>query len=66
MKSTNIELTKDIIYNLQAYFYWCDEYRTEEEWTALNKSRNFEERLRELLPKALEMLKDDDFDYRCG
>lgn len=59
-------LTKDIIYNLQAYFLWLDGYRAEEEWSMLKNVTNFENRLRELLSQGLDMLKTDDFDYRCG
>ena len=66
MKPANKVLTKDLIYNLQAYLYWKDVYKSEEEWVMHKNVVNFEERLRQLLPKALEMIKDDDFDYRCG
>ena len=66
MKPTNKVLMKDIIYNLQAYLYWRDVYNAEEEWSMLKNVVDFEQRLRDLLPKALAMLKTDDFDYRCG
>lgn len=66
MKVEHKTLTKDIIYNLQAYFYWLDVYRAEEEWTMLKNVTNFENRLRELLPHGLDMLKTDNFDYKCG
>lgn len=66
MKPENLVICKDIIYNLQAYLYWYDEFCAEHEWTASKNADTFMERLRELLPKSLEMLKTDDFDYQCG
>lgn len=66
MKPENLVICKDIIYNLQAYLHWYDEFSAEHEWTASKNADTFMERLRELLPKGLEMLKTDDFDYQCG
>lgn len=66
MKIEHKILVKDIVYNLQAYLYWLDEFRAEQEWTASKNADTFLLRLRELLPKGLDMLKTDDFDYRCG
>lgn len=66
MKPENLVICKDIIYNLQAYLHWHDAFSAEHEWTYSKKADTFLERLRELLPEGLEMLKTDDFDYRCG
>lgn len=66
MKPAHKILVKDIIYNLQAYLHWVDEYQAEHEWTASKNADTFMERLRDLLPEALSMLKTDDFDYKCG
>lgn len=65
MKPENISITKDLIYNLQAYLHWLDEFKAEQEWTASKNADSFLQRLRELLPEALNMLKTDDFDYIC-
>lgn len=66
MKPENISITKDLVYNLQAYIHWYNEYRTEHEWTASKNADSFLQRLIDLLPEALDMLKTDDFDYICG
>lgn len=66
MKIENKVIVKDIVYNLQAYLHWFDEFNSENEWTASKNADTFLQRLRELLPQALEMLKTEDFDYRCG
>ena len=63
MKVHHQILCKDLILALQSYFYWDNEFKSENEYSALKNSVNFKKRLEELLPAALEMLHDPDFDY---
>lgn len=57
---------KDLVYNLERYIYWSDEYESEHEWTALDQEHKHLQRLRQLLPPILQALKDNDFDNQCG
>ena len=59
------QLVKDLIYNLQSYLYWYDLYTTEQQWTDLKTMSTFEQRLRELLPRALEWVKQEDGCSKC-
>lgn len=49
---------KDVVYCLQAYIFWHDEYLTEHEWTAGKNADKFLHRLHELLPDALELVRE--------
>ena len=53
------QLVKDLIYNLQSYLYWVDAYAAEQQWNDMKQVNTFEHRLRELLPKALEWVKQE-------
>ena len=64
--NTNSVVIKDLVFNLQSYVFWLDEFHGEETWSALHKANNFYARLKELLPQALKILKSDDFDALCG
>lgn len=57
---------KDLVYNLERYLYWYDEYESEHEYTALSMERKFMDRLQQLLPPILQALKENDFDANCG
>lgn len=63
MKIHHQILCKDLILALKSYFYWYDTFVAEHEWTAQKNANDFEQRLRELLPSAIEMIHDPDFDY---
>ena len=51
------EPIKSLVYACQAMLYWHDEYATEQEWLALTKENGFRERIRELVPQCIELLK---------
>lgn len=51
------EPIKSLVYACQAMLHWHDEYNTEQEWTALQKETSFRERIRELVPQCIELLK---------
>ena len=51
------EPIKSLVYACQAMLHWHDEYDTEQEWTALQKETSFRERIRELVPQCIELLK---------
>ena len=57
--AVSTQLVKDLIYNLQSYLYYYDCYAAEQEWTYLRDVNRFEQRLRDLLPRALEWVKQD-------
>lgn len=57
MNTEEQTLFKDIIYNLQAYIYWDEEYKAEGYWDAQQKANKFFFRLKELLPEALNYFK---------
>ena len=50
---------KDLVYCCQSFLHWHDEYDSEQEWSALQNEANFRERMRELLPQCLELIKND-------
>jgi hypothetical protein len=56
---TTPEPIKDLVFACQAFLFWFDEYKTEGEWTALNKENTFRERIRELVPECLKLIKHD-------
>lgn len=49
---------KDIVFNLQAYIHWYDEFASEGYWTAQNNATKFYNRLAELVPEAVEYFRD--------
>ena len=51
------EPIKSLVYACQAMLHWHDEYVAEQEWTALQKETSFRERIRELVPQCIELLK---------
>lgn len=48
---------KDLVYNLQSYIFWSEEFKSEGYWDAQNKATDFYNRLKELLPQALNYFK---------
>lgn len=56
---TTPEPIKDLVFACQAFLHWFDEYKTEGEWTALNKENTFRERIRELVPECLNLIRHD-------
>ena len=59
-------LLKDLLYNMQAYIHWHDEYRCEGEWTCIKNMNNHLERVSELLPQVLSWVNNDELDEHCG
>lgn len=57
---------KDLVYNLERYLYWSDEYESEHEWTALDYEHKHLQRIRQLLPPILQAIRGTDFDNQCG
>jgi hypothetical protein len=53
------EPIKDLVFACQAFLFWFDEYKTEGEWNALNKENTFRERIRELVPECLNLIRHD-------
>lgn len=51
------EPIKSLVYACQAMLHWYDEYHTEQTWTALSNECDFRERIRELVPQCIELLK---------
>ena len=60
------QILKDLVFNLQSYIHWNNEYKTEQEYSALSNAVNFYKRLEELLPEALKIVRNDSFDDNCG
>lgn len=50
---------KDLVYCCQSLLYWHDEYASEMEWTALRRENDFLERIRDLTPMCLDLIKND-------
>lgn len=48
---------KDLVHACQAMMHWHDEYAAEQTWVALKNETNFRERIRELVPQCIELLK---------
>ena len=59
------EPIKSLVYACQSLLFWHDEYDTEHEWTALNNESNFRERIRELVPQCLELLRHNPTPLDC-
>lgn len=59
------EPIKSLVYACQAMLHWHDEYDTEQEWTALQKETTFRERIRELVPQCIELLKHNPSPLDC-
>lgn len=58
---TNIEqILKDIVFNLQAYIHWFNEFKTEGMWEAQMKANEFLQRLEELVPLALQYFRNEE------
>ena len=62
---TTPEPLKSLVYACQAMLHWHDEYDTEHEWTASSKENTFRERIRELVPQCLEILKHNPAPLDC-
>ena len=60
------QVFKDIVFNLQSYIYWFEQYHSEGEWTYLKNQTNHYNRLVELVPQAVEWLREHDIDDLCG
>lgn len=59
------EPIKSLVYACQAMLHWYDEYNTEHEWTALQQETTFRERIRELVPQCIELLKHNPSPLDC-
>lgn len=62
---TTPEPIKDLVYACQAMLHWHDDYKTEQEWAALQEETKFRERIRELVPECLKLLKNDPSPIDC-
>lgn len=60
------QLFKDIIFNLQAFLYWREQYQLDNQWSNQKNATEHLNRLKELNPQAVEWLRDHDFDDLCG
>lgn len=60
------QIIKDFVFNVQSYLHWLDDYRCEGEWTCIKNMNNHLERIRELLPQVLDLVRDSGFDDNCG
>ena len=56
------QLIKDILFCLQSYIYWYDEFQSEETWSAQNNATHFYLRLSERLPMAIEYFRKNHTD----
>ena len=54
---TTPEPLKSLVYACQAMLHWHDEFASEQEWTALKNEGEFLERIRELVPRCIDLLK---------
>lgn len=50
---------KDLVFACQSYLHWRDEYDSEHEWTAMKNATDFLERIRQLVPQCIEIVKHD-------
>lgn len=62
---TTPEPIKSLVYACQAMLHWYDEYESEQEWTALKNENTFRERIRELVPQCLELLRHNPEPLDC-
>lgn len=65
LDTTTPQPLKDLAYCCQSLLYWHDEYQTEGEWTALHKQAQFFERIRELVPICLDLIKNNPEPLDC-
>lgn len=60
------QIFKDFVFNVNSMLYWRDEFIAKGEWTANKNLTNHIERIRDLLPKVLDMVRNEDgFDGAC-
>ena len=60
------QLIKDFVYNVNSLLYWRDQFIEKGEWTANKNMTNHLCRIRELLPQALELVRNEDaYDGAC-
>ena len=59
------EPIKSLVYACQAMLHWHDEYQSEHEYTALANESKFVERVRELVPQCIELLKHNPSPLDC-
>lgn len=62
---TTPEPIKSLVYACQAMLHWHDEYESEQEWIALKNESTFLERIRELVPPCIELLKHNPSPIDC-
>lgn len=62
---TTPEPLKSLVYACQSMLHWHDEYKSEQEWTALKNETSFLERIRELVPPCIELLKHNPSPLDC-
>lgn len=62
---TTHEPIKSLVYACQSLLHWHDEYVSEQEWTALKNEATFLERIRELVPPCIELLKHNPSPIDC-
>lgn len=62
---TTPEPIKSLVYACQAMLHWHNEYESEQEWTALKNESTFLERIRELVPLCIELLKHNPSPIDC-
>lgn len=59
LNTTHPQPLKDLVYCCQSLLHWHDEYQNEHEYTALKNEGNFLQRIRELTPQCLEIIRND-------
>lgn len=52
------EPIKSLVFACQAMIHWHDEYASEQYWDALSKENTFRERIRDLLPSCLDLIRN--------
>ena len=60
------QIFKDFVFNVQSMLLWWHDYADTGEWTANKNCNTHRERVEDLLPQVLELIKDQGFDDRCG
>ena len=51
---SSYQTTITLVYAVRNLLFWYDEYQSEGEWTALKNESTWRERVRELLPDAIQ------------
>lgn len=59
LDTTTPQPIKDLVYCCQSLLFWHDEYQSEMEWTALHREAEFLDRVRDLVPMCLDLIKND-------